>query len=79
MPTYEIIGKRIVDYKRKSDGQQVNGYEFHLTYKDENVDGLGAMSVFVRSENLDEPLQIGDRVHVLYNRWGRVETLQLAG
>ena len=79
MPTYQIVGKRNVKYKRKSVGQQVNGYELHLTYDDANVEGYAVMPVFISVNRLDFKPEVGDHVHLFYNRWGRVETLQLVG
>lgn len=81
MPTdYEIIGVRHAEYDRKSDHTHVNAYEVHMTYVGRNVTGLAVQSAFVYADNLNGYIpKVGDVVHLFYNRWGRVETLQPVG
>lgn len=85
-----IVGLRRVDYVSKKTNLPVKGYTFNCTYpydetkKDEC--GLATEEIFINDDklqkflsyftSLNEMLDID--VNVFYNRFGRVETIEVA-
>ena len=68
---YCVVGKEYIDYVSKKTNKQVKGYNLHLTYDKEKIDGVAVMSVFV-SEEIGNDININDQVELFYNQYGKV-------
>ena len=75
MTDYEVLGVRKTQRTSKN-GVNYIGVNVYLAYEDPSVKGLGCMDVFAMSNNVPDDLRSGDHVHVIYNRWGRVEAVE---
>lgn len=76
---YKVIGIQHRKYTNKS-GKEVEGYNLFLTYEDEAVNGLGALREWVNPETMEESMvNVGDECELMYNRWGRIERISVAG
>lgn len=75
---FQVIGYRNVNFKGQ-DGNDVTGVSYYLTQPiDKNGEGLSTEKVFLSTakvaENGYRP-QLGDRVEVQYNRYGKVAAI----
>lgn len=82
-----LVGIEVVNYKSKSTGNPVSGFRIHMT-DDSERKGLTGMAVFsefvpddvgrsfLRNFTKDEEA-LGSVVTVRYNRWGRVDEIEL--
>ena len=68
---YCVVGKEYLDYVSKKTNKQVKGYNLHLTYDKEKIDGVAVMSVFV-SEEIGNDININDQIELFYNQYGKV-------
>lgn len=73
----KVVGfeKRLT--KSKTTG---NEYEAAIIYVEEaNTRGSGMRteSIFTTSDRVPGSLQLGSEIRVLYNRWGRVESIEV--
>lgn len=74
---YKVIGIQHRKYTNKS-GKEVEGYNLFLTYEDKAVNGLGALREWVNPETMEESMvNVGDECELLYNRWGRVDRINV--
>lgn len=54
-------------------GRQFDNTVLHCTYeKDKLADGVACTSVKVKTERIDEPVQVGDKVTFFYDQYGSV-------
>lgn len=73
----KVVGfeKRLV--KSKQTG---NEYEAALIYVEEQNSrgaGMRTESIFTTADRVPGTLQIGSEIRILYNRWGRVESIEV--
>lgn len=74
---YKVIGIQHRKYTNKA-GKEVEGYNLFLTYEDKAVNGLGALREWVNPETMEESMvNVGDECELLYNRWGRVDRINV--
>lgn len=77
MNNYEVIGIQHRQYESKKTGQQVSGYNIFVTYTANGVDGVACDSLWVTEQVFFEAdISLGDKVNVMYNRYGRVVALK---
>lgn len=75
----KVVGiQRNMNFKAQ-DGNQVTGMNIYLTQEKHNVEGVATDKVFVSSTKECYAslanLKIGSEVQLLYNRWGKVESV----
>ena len=67
---------KVVGIERKVGEYQGRSYDntvFHCTYVKEQIeDGVAVASVKVKSERIDEPIQVGATVSFFYDQYGNV-------
>lgn len=75
--TSKLVGFRRFQYKRKSDGQQIDACNLYLVSPG-GKDVIGEMceAVFCKSDLVPKDLKVGDSVRVYYNRFGSVEAVE---
>lgn len=78
METYVIIGYRPYRF-RGHEGDEVTGISLFCTYTNSNVTGEACEKLNIGSKVLNgfHP-EIGDRITVSYNRYGKVSGIQYA-
>lgn len=67
----EVVGIEKVDYVSKKTGKPVRGINLHMCHNSEKVEGLAVCTEFI-SERNDINVKVGDKVELLYNKYGQV-------
>ena len=81
---YKVLGVEVVDYTSRKTGRPVKGTNLHCSYPDgadENdtkVDGIRVERLYVPERVRTDGIQPGDMVEVYFNRFGSVDSVQLA-
>lgn len=76
---YEVIGIKSCSFKA-NDGAVVSGDRLIVAQPIEtNGDGKDAWGVFVTALKYVNQLRpvVGDQVHLYYNRWGKIESVEV--
>ena len=74
----KVVGKKVLNFTTE-DGKVVDGAHYHLTYEEDGVEGLAAEKIFVSSAKLNSAeVSVGDMLEVYYNRYGKVDKIQVA-
>lgn len=77
MNNYEVIGIQRREYDSKKTGQHVVGYNIFVTYTANGVDGVACESLWISEQVfMDADIMLGDKVNVMYNRYGRVASIK---
>lgn len=77
---YEIIGIRPVDFTSK-EGNHITGYTIFIAGEDDHTRGRYTDKFFMSAQkwdNLPYIFDVGDRINLLYNRYGKVQTIEQA-
>lgn len=74
----KIIGIRYGDRTSKTTGNIYRAANVYLTFAGRNIDGLGCKEIFCKADSIDSDVSIGDEVNVLYNQYGKVDTIERA-
>ncbi len=73
---YQIVGIEKKNYKF-DDGKTCDGLNLYLTQERNSVDGYVCERVFVSEKKLGNyNPKLGDRIDVLYNRFGKVQEVR---
>ena len=74
---YEVIGIEHRQYTNKQ-GRLVSGYNLYFTFSKRNMDGVACQSEWCRDDVVqDSGVAVGDKVDLLYNRYGKVESIRI--
>lgn len=74
---YNVIGLEHRQYTNKQ-GRQVSGYNLYVTYDKDKMDGIACLSEWCSDALIqDSGIAVGDNVELLYNRFGRVESVRI--
>ena len=74
---YEVIGIEHRQYTNKQ-GRFVSGYNLYFTFPKRNMDGVATHSEWCRDDVVqDSGVAVGDKVDLLYNRYGKVESIRI--
>lgn len=78
---YQVVGIEEIQYKSKSTGKDVKGKKLHLLCSSDssgkNCKGNKVETVFVGKDEIIMGLDIGDKVSILYNKYGSVDRIEL--
>ena len=74
----KLVGYRKTSFTPKDSNDVIDGYNLYLTYSDEKVTGEACERVFLTSTKMAgyKP-EVGDELSVVYNRYGKVDHLDL--
>ena len=74
---FKVIGFQHQDIQYK-DGRTVSGWKLHLSEPRNGVTGFAADSIFVSDQKCgDYKPSVGDTLNIIWNRWGKVDGIQL--
>lgn len=74
---YEVIGLEHRQYTNKQ-GRQVSGYNIYVTFEKKNMDGIACFQDWCSDAAVKESgVCVGDKVDLLYNRYGKIESVRL--
>ncbi len=78
MIVYSILGIGSYSFADEKTGVVYEGKSFYVGYKSDNVDGYVCEKVNISNKKLgDMTFKTGDKIYILYNKYGKVEFLQL--
>ena len=72
---YTVIG--IERKVGKYEGREYDNTILHCSYEKKDVDGVCVVSIKVKTERIDYPLELGCTVSPLYDRFGNVVQLDV--
>lgn len=78
---YKILGIENVDYESRKTGRRVRGTNLHCVRGDKPanmVDGDAVERLYIKQDIDCSSLQVGDNIEVYYNRFGSVDSVQIA-
>ena len=73
----KIIGIRNVKYTSKRTGKEVVGVELHMSYEQDDTDGVCTRKEFINPDVMPQGLMCGDNVELLYNQFGSVARVEV--
>lgn len=74
---FKVIGFQHQDIEFK-DGRTVSGWKIHCTEPRNGVTGFAADSFFLSDTKAgDYKPALGDTINVIWNRWGKIDGVQL--
>lgn len=78
MEIWDVIGVRKVNFKDEKSGQQVEGYTLFLQRipVDKEIEGTECCKQFISSRYVDYTPVVGDRIQLIYNRYGKIGSIQ---
>lgn len=78
MEIWDVIGVRKVSFKDQKTDQQVEGFTLYLQRVpvDKDIDGMECAKQFISSRYVDYTPVVGDRIQLVYNRYGKIGSIQ---
>lgn len=74
---FKVIGFQHQELTFK-DGRSISGWKLHLTEPRTGVTGFAADSFFVSDEKIGQyKPSVGDTLNVRWNRWGKIDGVDL--
>lgn len=78
----KVVGIREVKYTSKKTGNDVHGYDLYVELPSSKVQGVMTdklfLSDYIIDKNHGKMPALGDEVNVFYNRFGRIESYEVA-
>ena len=75
----KVVGYKRADFKPKDSDSEIKGINLFVTYKRNDVQGDACERLFVSDNRAGTYLpKVGDEVEIVYNRYGKVESIFLA-
>ena len=73
-----IVGMRRSEFDTR-DGKHIAGTSIYCTYHDDRVTGEAVEKIFVTDEKCPDvgALQLSDEIKVYYNKYGKVDGIEL--
>ena len=72
-----VVGKKKISFTSK-DGHEINGANLHINYEENGVEGLAAEKFFISAVKFNaNDISVGDTINVLYNKYGKVEKVEI--
>lgn len=72
---HTVLGKKNVAFTA-DDGREITGTTLYLGYETEGVEGMAADKVFISAAKMPKKeIVVGSDVDILFNRYGKVETI----
>lgn len=72
---YEVVGFSRSQFQAKDNNQMITGYNIYVQYEDPKVTGWKCERIYLNDGKCDYVPQIGDKINVAYNRYGRVDAV----
>lgn len=73
----KVVGFRKTEFTAKDTGELISGYNLFLLGPQEHVEGEACERVFLSEKKMGDYLPIiGDDIRVIYNRYGKVSSVE---
>ena len=74
----KVIGYGKTEFKPQDSNEPIRGMNLYVSYEKDNVTGVAAERLFITEKKIGTYLpQVGDQVNIIYNRYGKVEAVEL--
>lgn len=72
---FEVVGFARSSFQSKDNNQTITGYNIYVQYEDSKVTGYKCERIYLNDGKCDYVPQIGDKINVAYNRYGKVDAI----
>lgn len=78
MEKWKVIGFRKVSFVDEKAKKSVEGFSLFLIRPGtgDNMTGDEAQKIFISSEYVEYVPHLGDEIHLIYNRYGKISSIQ---
>lgn len=73
---YEVVGFARSEFKPKDKQETICGWNIYVQCEDDKVTGYKCDRFYLGDGKCDYQPQVGDRINVYYNRYGKVDSVQ---
>lgn len=76
----KVIGWQKIEFTPKGETEPVRGFNIFVTEERRNVEGEAADRLFISEQRAREcgfNPKLGDEIEVSYNRWGKVQSIEV--
>lgn len=73
---YEVVGFARSQFQAKDNGQTITGWNIYVQCEDPKVTGYKCDRLYLGDGKCDYTPELGDRIHVYYNKYGKVDNIQ---
>lgn len=78
MSVFEVVGYRRSSFKPQDSNDTITGTTLYLQQEVSGVVGFACERIFVSEKKMGTYVPaLGDRVTVSYNRWGKVDSIEV--
>lgn len=75
---YEVVGFARSEFLARDNNQKITGYNIYVQYEDKNTTGYRCDRIYLNDGKCDYVPQLGDRINVMYNRYGKIDAIYRA-
>ena len=73
---YEVVGFERTQFQAKDNGQTISGWTFHVEFEHKNTTGYRTDHFFLSDGKCDYKPELGDKINIYFNRYGKIESVQ---
>lgn len=73
---YEVVGFSRSQFQAQDNGQQLSGWNIYVQWEDPKTTGYKCQKIYLHDGKCDYVPQVGDRINVYYNQYGKVTSVQ---
>lgn len=72
---FEVVGFARSSFKSQDNNQTITGWNIYVQYEDPKVTGYKCERIYLNDGKCEYSPQIGDKINVMYNRYGKVDSI----
>lgn len=72
---FEVVGFARSEFQAQDNGQKICGYMIYVQYEYPKTTGYRCERIYLNDGKCDYVPQLGDRINVAYNRYGKVDAI----
>lgn len=79
MEKWHVVGYREVNFKDARTNKDVVGYTLFLEREseDKKIHGIEVQKIFISADYVDYEPAVGDDIGILFNRYGKVNSIEV--
>lgn len=72
---FEVVGFACSSFQSQDNNQTITGWNIYVQYEDKKVTGYKCERLYLNDGKCDYTPALGDRINVIYNRYGKVDSI----
>ena len=72
---FEVVGYARSSFQSQDNKQTITGYNIYVQYEDPKVTGYKCERIYLNDGKCEYIPQLGDKINVMYNRYGKVDSI----